>query len=177
VQRSAGIRASQNGGQYMQATKKFFSGIVLALMACGLLLIPQRALSRSSGSSLQEAPAEPVPAFHNSVPAGQLPETLSPELFTDPVAQNAYRFAARIKKILYQQPCYCHCDRSQGHGSLLDCFAGKHAAVCGVCTREDFYTYEQSRKGQSAAQIREGIERGEWQKVDMTKYELALPAK
>jgi hypothetical protein len=105
-----------------------------------------------------------------------LPATLSPSLFTDPVAQNAYSIAARIKKILYQEPCYCYCDRSQGHGSLLDCYVSKHAAVCGICEREVFYAYEQSRKGKNGTQIRGGIERGDWQGVDMTKYESALPA-
>jgi hypothetical protein len=160
----------------MQGTRKLFGGVILTLVALSLPLIPQQASSRSAGSATQDINVEPVPAFHNAVPAGPLPATLSPSLFTDPVAQNAYSIAARIKKILYQEPCYCHCDRSQGHGSLLDCYAGKHAAVCGICEREDFYAYEQSRKGQSGAQIREGIERGAWQGVDMTKYESLLPA-
>ena len=101
---------------------------------------------------------------------------MDPSLFSDPVAQNAYTLAARIKKVLYQEPCYCHCDRSQGHASLLDCFVSKHAAACGICEREAFYSYEQSHKGKTGAQIREGIERGEWQGVDMSKYQAAMPA-
>ncbi|MHB8503516.1 MAG: CYCXC family (seleno)protein, partial [Candidatus Acidiferrales bacterium] len=142
-----------------------------------LALIPQLASSRSIGTWKQETNVETIPAYHTSVPEGPLPATLSPSLFTDPIAQNAYRLAARIKKILYQQPCYCHCDRSQGHGSLLDCYTGKHAAECGICVREDLYAYEQTRKAKSAAQIREGIERGDWQKVDVTKYASPLHAK
>jgi hypothetical protein len=160
----------------MRRTRKFFCGMILVVVALCTALIPQQASSRSAGKSAQDTNPEPVPAFHNTVPTGPLPTTLSPSLFTDPVAQNAYSIAARIKKILYQEPCYCHCDRSQGHGSLLDCYAGKHAAVCGICEREDFYAYEQSHKGKSAAQIREGIERGDWQGVDITKYESVLPA-
>jgi hypothetical protein len=159
----------------MRTTRKILGAVVLIAMAIGLVLIPQRASSRPAEAS-QDANVEPVPAFHSSVPAAPLPATLSPELFTDPVAQNAYSIAARIKKILYQEPCYCHCDRSQGHGSLLDCYVSKHAAACGICEREDFYAYEQSRKGKTGAQIREGIERGDWQGVDMTKYESVLPA-
>jgi hypothetical protein len=160
----------------MRGHQKFLGGTILVAVALGLALTPQQVSSRSSGSLTQDVNPEPVPAFHNSVPAGPLPATLSPSLFTEPVAQNAYALAARIKKILYQEPCYCHCDRSQGHGSLLDCYAGKHAAVCGICEREDFYTYEQTRKGKSASQIRDGIERGAWQGVDVTKYESPLPA-
>jgi hypothetical protein len=158
-------------GPDMQGTRKVLSGIMLAAVAFALALTPQQA-----GSFAQDINPEPVPAFHSSVPAGPLPATMSPSLFTEPVAQNAYSIAARIKKILYQEPCYCHCDRSQGHGSLLDCYVSKHAAVCGICEREDFYAYEQSRKGKTGAQIRDGIERGDWQGVDVTKYESALPA-
>ena len=159
----------------MRGVQKTFSGIILVFAAAGLALLPQYASSRPTRS--QQAPgAETVPAFHNSVPTGPLPATMDPALFNDPLAQNAYSLAARVKKILYQQPCYCHCDQSRGHGSLLDCYVSKHAAVCGVCEREDFYAYEQSHKGKTAAQIREGIERGDWQGVDITKYQSPLPA-
>lgn len=161
----------------MRRVHSLLGGIVLVITAFGLALIPLRASSRSSGAGPQDASAEPVPAFHSSVPEGQLPATLSPSQFNDPVAQNAYRLAAHTKKVLYQQPCYCHCDRSQGHGSLLDCFVSKHASVCAVCEREDFYAYEQSHKGKTAAQIRDGILHGDWQSVDVTKYESPAPTK
>jgi hypothetical protein len=102
---------------------------------------------------------------------------MSYNFFTDPVIRNAYVVAARVKKALYQQPCYCYCDRSQGHGSLLDCFTSKHGSVCETCIREALYTYEQSHKGKTSAQIREGIERGDWQSVDLSKYLKPIPAK
>lgn len=161
----------------MRKSQKFLGGIVLGLLAFALAVIPQQASSRSTGVPPQDANSEPIPAYHASPPTGPLPATLRPSLFTDPIAQNAYRIADRIKRVLYQQPCYCHCDRTQGHGSLIDCFAGDHAAECGTCEREGFYAYEQTRKGKSASQIREGIERGEWQKVDVTKYQSPLPTK
>ncbi|HEY2548551.1 MAG TPA: CYCXC family (seleno)protein [Candidatus Acidoferrum sp.] len=161
----------------MRGKQKIVGGIILVFAAIVLAMIPQYASSRPVGNFGQEASAEPVPAFNTSAPAGPLPATLSPSLFTDPVAQNAYSIAARIKKILYQEPCYCHCDRSQGHGSLLDCYVSKHAVECGICQREDFYAYEQSRERKTATQIRDGIERGDWRGVDVTKYESALPAR
>jgi hypothetical protein len=142
-------------------------------LASAIALIPQRAVSSMPQSEGQE----PVPAFHTEVPKGPLPATLDPKQFDEILVQNAYTLAGRAKRVLYQQPCYCHCDRSQGHGSLLDCFAGKHAAECGVCIREGLYSYEQSRKGKTAAQIREGIEKGEWRQVDVSKYQQApVPA-
>lgn len=150
---------------------KIACGILLTGFALGIAMVPQRARPAQNGAE------EPVPAYHQEAPQGPLPATLSPSQFTNVVVQNAYAISARVKKILYQQPCYCHCDRSQGHGSLLDCFAGKHAAGCDICIREGFYAYEQSKKGKSTAQIRAGIEHGEWQQVDLTKYQTPLAAK
>ncbi len=43
--------------------------------------------------------------------------------------------------------------------------------------REAIYSYEQSHKGKTAAQIRAGIERGEWRDVDMSKYATPVAAK
>jgi hypothetical protein len=115
--------------------------------------------------------AEPVPAFHAAPPTVDLPPTLEPSIYSDKLVFNAYVVAGRSKKILYQEPCYCHCDRSNGHGSLLDCFAGTHGAGCDICQKEAFYSYEQMRRGKTAAQIRDGITHGEWQKVNIAKYE------
>jgi hypothetical protein len=156
----------------MGAKSRIICGAILCAAALGMAIGAPRAASQ-----LAQSAEEAVPAFHNEPPQGQLPETLSPSQFTDAVVQNVYTLAARVKKILYQQPCYCHCDRSQGHTSLLDCFASKHGSGCGVCMREAIYSYEQSHKGKTAAQIRAGIERGEWQQVDMSKYQTPVAAK
>jgi hypothetical protein len=183
----SGVRQSAQGDRRvgtMAAKRTVVCGTILLVSALGyLLLVPPKAASRLSmnaADSSNLSPAEdqePIPAFHSEVPKGPLPATLDPSQFNEVLVQNAYTLASRVKRVLYQQPCYCHCDRSQGHGSLLDCFAGKHAAECGVCIREALYSYEQSRKGKTAAQIRDGIEQGEWHQVDVSKYSQApVPA-
>lgn len=151
------------------------SALVLFGVALALALVP---VTASSGSS-QEAAAQDnsTPAYHAQAPKGELPATLNPENFTDPLVKNAYAVAAKIRKTLYQQPCYCHCDRSKGHTSLLDCFASEHGSGCGTCIYEDLYTYEQVRKDKTAAQIREGIIKGDWKSLDATKYREPLPLK
>ena len=157
---------------------RFFGAATLFSFALALIVVPQQAASKLP----QDPNAAPstsyldVPAYHAQAPKGELPATMNPDLFTDPVVQNAYAVAAKVRSALYQQPCYCHCDRSQGHKSLLDCFANKHGSGCGTCIYEDFYTYEQSAKGKTAAQIRAGIIKGEWKSVDATKYKQPLPA-
>lgn len=161
----------------MRRIRNFFSIAFLFGLALAMILIPQQAASGSpqAANMPQAEAADDVPAYHAKAPEGELHETMNPDLFSNPIVQNAYAVAAKIKKTLYQQPCYCHCDRSQGHASLLDCFASKHGSGCGTCIYEDLYSYEQVHKGKTAAQIREGIIEGEWKSVDAKKYEKPLP--
>ena len=163
----------------MHGVGKIGSALVLFGMALALIFVPMTASSGSSqeGSAPQAAADDSIPAYHAQAPKGELPETLNPENFPNPLVKNAYAVAAKIKKTLYQQPCYCHCDRSKGHTSLLDCFASEHGSGCGTCIYEDLYTYEQVQKGKTAAQIREGIIKGEWKSVDAAKYREPLPLK
>ena len=156
----------------MFADNRSLASATLVGFALASLFLAQGTSSRSP-----QDPAADVPAYHAQPPQGALPATMSPQEFPDPVVKNAYAAAAKVKKALYQQPCYCHCDRSQGHESLLDCFASKHGSGCGTCIQEAFYTYEQTRKGKTPSQIRAGIERGEWKTVDLNKYQNPLPAK
>src|SRR6202171_3280533 len=156
----------------MRTKNRIISGVILCAVALAISVVAPRAASRAP-----QGTEEPVPAFHTPPPQGQLPETLSPSQFTNVVVQNAYILAARVKKVLYQQPCYCHCDRSQGHTRLLDCFATKHGSGCDVCMREEIYSYEKHHKGKPAAQIRAGIESGEWRALDMSKYGAPVAAK
>lgn len=161
----------------MSGTRKILGALLLFSLAVALAALPQHASSRppQAMQEMQHGGAEEaVPAYHAQIPHGQLPATMSATTFPDPLVANAYTVAARIKKTLYQMPCYCHCDRSQGHGSLLDCFVSRHGAGCDICVREDLYAYEQARKGKSAVQIREGIIHGDWQQLDFSKYQSAL---
>ena len=157
----------------MRHFAKFLTWSALLLTAAVLLLGQQFASSQAPQMpGMQHASAnEPVPAYHAQPAQGELPPTMEPSLFADKLIFNAYVVAGRVKKVLYQQPCYCHCDRSQGHGSLLDCFVSRHGSGCDICMKEAFYSYEQTRKGKTPVQIREGIMRGDWQKVDLAKYQ------
>ncbi len=152
---------------------KILTMSMLLVAAAALMLSPQFAASQSQQMPGMQHPAgdEPVPAFHAQAATGELPPTMEPSLFTDKLIFNAYMVAGRVEKVLYQQPCYCHCDRSQGHGSLLDCFVSRHGSGCNICMKEAFYSYEQTRRGKKPEQIREGIMRGDWQKVDLAKYQ------
>ena len=153
----------------MQVKREWMLGLALFAAAILVVLLPSDSPLNAKLTATHSE--EPVPAYHTQPPTGTLPETIDPEQFENPVIKNAYALSAKVKKVLYQQPCYCHCDRGHGHNSLLDCFTSKHGSMCNICLGEALYSYEQTRKGKTAAQIRDGIIKGEWQSVDASKYQ------
>lgn len=118
----------------------------------------------------------PIPAYNKTAPTtnAKLPPIL-PEVelwgpsFQYPVQKRAYMLAAKISDVLYQQPCYCYCDRSVGHHSLRSCYESTHAAHCDACMKELFYSYRQTNAGKTPAQIRAAIIRGEWKSIDLNQ--------
>jgi hypothetical protein len=122
-------------------------------------------------------PSNDVPAYHLDAPKEKLPPILSGSQLTGPYFQHsyqvvAYKMAAKVPNVLYRQPCYCRCDRELGHTSLHSCFEGTHGAACSTCMKEGVYSYQQTKLGKSPTQIRAGIERGDWQQVDLEKAAL-----
>lgn len=111
----------------------------------------------------------PIPQYHRTPARQPLPRTLSPELFSEPEMRFVYTLAAKIPATLYQLPCYCYCDRSLKHSSLLDCFVGKHATECDICRQEVVYAYCKQMKGANIAEIRKGITTGAWERIDLTR--------
>ena len=131
-------------------------------------------VSMVSAPWLHSDDEEGVPHFNAGPPAKsvKLPPILTKDQLWGDNAQNpyqthAYELAAKIPTVIYQQPCYCYCDRGMGHNSLHSCFAGTHGAQCGTCLKELYYTYMMHKKGKTAKQIRAGIINGEWKAIDL----------
>jgi hypothetical protein len=138
----------------------FMLGFVLALTLAG-----------SSPWAISEQPE--VPAYNPGPPAkgAKLPPILGRDQLWGsndqyPYQSHAYELAAKIPNVIYQQPCYCYCDR-MGHKSLRSCFEGTHGAQCSTCMQELYYSYEMTKKHKTAAQIRKGIIAGEWKQIDL----------
>ncbi len=120
------------------------------------------------------APQGEVPAYHDAPPAkgAALPPLLTQAQLvsaglTMPAQKESYKAAAKVPSVLYQQPCYCHCDKHAGHSSLRSCFESTHGANCGTCMAEALYAHQKSKQGWSAKMIRDGILRGEFQQIDL----------
>jgi Protein of unknown function with PCYCGC motif len=140
---------------------------VFIFMTAVAVALPAAQQGTESGTA--QSPKK-IPAFHSAPAAAHLPVTMDPKQFNDVSTQNSYAMAAKVKNVLYQQPCFCYCDANDGHHSLLDCFASDHAASCNICRMEGIFAYEQTRKGQTPAQIRKEIINDEWKKVDLGQY-------
>ncbi len=118
------------------------------------------------------AQGDHVPAYnHHPLAAGDalpiLPkDQLWGEAFQYPYQVHAYELAAKIPNVIYQLPCYCYCERI-GHTSLHTCFETNHGAHCGICMKEAYYAYQQTKLKKTPAQIREGIIKGEWKAIDL----------
>ena len=111
-----------------------------------------------------------IPSYHAYALKPPFPATLDPKQFPDALNRNVYALAAKVRPVLYQQPCYCYCDRHIGHKSLLDCFVGMHGSECDVCQKEAVLAYQLTQKGKTPAQIRAAIIRGDWKSVNLSPY-------
>jgi hypothetical protein len=129
-------------------------------------------LTTLAASAQWTNPAEDVPAYNAGAPTKPLPPLMSGGQLTGPYFAHAYqvtiyKMAAKIPAVLHQQPCYCRCDREMGHNSLHSCFESTHGAACSTCMREALYSYQQTKMGKTPTQIRAGIERGDFQNLDL----------
>jgi hypothetical protein len=121
-------------------------------------------------------PADDVPAYHPSAPlkVSALPPILTEKQFTKehfqyPWQIHVYQQAAKIGNVLYQLPCYCRCDRALGHTSLRSCFENAHGTECSTCAKEAFFAYAQTKLGKTPTQIREAVNRREYESIDLEK--------
>jgi len=122
----------------------------------------------------QPAQDPDVPAYHSGPPAKdeKLPPILTPDKLAPdnrklPFQPRAYELAAKVPRVLYQQPCYCFCSKSVGHTSLHSCFESEHGSHCSVCMSEAFYSYKMTKAGKTPAEIRQGIMKGEWKQINL----------
>jgi hypothetical protein len=148
----------------------------LALAGAGMAQLPPGMLVdlNTGGAQTQmnmSGPADQgIPSYHAYALKPPVPSTMDPKQFPDALNRNVYALAAKIKPVLYQQPCYCYCDRSVGHKSLLDCFATEHGSQCDICQKEAVLAYQLTQKGKTPTQIRAAIILGDWKSEDMKPY-------
>ena len=145
----------------------------LVAVAVGLLTV---------GAYAQWITDADVPAYHAAAPphGEKLPPVLSGSQLEQPIFQypwqkDVYLKAAKVQNVLYQLPCYCRCDRNMGHTSLHSCFEGTHGAECSTCAKEEHYAYLMTQRKMTPQQIRAGIERKEYESIELQSIAAATP--
>jgi hypothetical protein len=151
----------------------------LSLPLAASLVCATLSLSRpyTSQESSPNTPKE-VPVFrredhpyHQRPAKGALPSPLDADQFRDkPQSYVAYKLAAQLSGLLYQQPCLCTCGKERGHKSLLDCFTGLHGRNCDECKVEVFFCHAQNKKGWSAKKIREAMFQFKFLDINFKEY-------
>jgi len=119
---------------------KHFTLITLAFCASAIL----------SGSQLASA-EEGKPA-----------EVMDPNLFSDPtqiLIKKGYTAAKTIPDVCAKLFCYCGCDITDKHSSLLDCFTSDHGVGCPICIEEALIALAMHNKGKDICEIQYAVDR------------------
>ena len=148
------IRGSKANG----STGKKTSLVKLGLFSGGFLLAVLVAIaSLRSSASIDDSPSKDSLDSAGKYVRRETKSPLSPALFVGKTA-SAYQIAQEVPDVLDHLYCYCYCDKSIGHVSLLSCFADTHAANCGVCQNEAIDAAALLKKGSSLSEIRRQID-------------------
>ncbi|MBX9939313.1 MAG: PCYCGC domain-containing protein [Candidatus Obscuribacterales bacterium] len=87
----------------------------------------------------------------------QLKPVLNPEKYFGK-AKLGYMAAQRCPEICAKLFCYCGCDVTDEHGSLLDCFTSDHGVDCYICQEEALVALQMKKDGKSLAEIQKVID-------------------
>jgi hypothetical protein len=144
--------------------------------------IPMKSITRGSIACLAgvitmasyaqwQEPTDTIPAFYQKPPSNARSifraSQLSGEHSKESYQITTYREAEELASFLYQLPCYCRCDRHEGHKSLHSCFETAHGSGCRTCMKEVAFAFEMKKMGKSAHEVRSEIEKGEWQTISL----------
>jgi hypothetical protein len=70
-----------------------------------------------------------------------------------------YAAAEKCPEIIAKLFCYCGCDYSEQHTSLLDCFTCDHGADCPICRDEALMALQMKSEGKSLHEIQMAVDR------------------
>lgn len=106
-----------------------------------------------NGSTLPaEASPEPVKTSSAAPPA-----VLDPSKFFGN-ARAGYMAAKEAPDVCAQLFCYCGCDLTDEHKTLLDCFTSDHGVDCHICQEEALVGLKMKRQGKSMTEIQKAVD-------------------
>jgi hypothetical protein len=84
-------------------------------------------------------------------------QVLAPDQFFGRAAV-AYEAAQQIPDICAKLFCYCGCDMTDKHRSLLDCYTCDHSADCQICQDEALLALTMHKDGKSMIEIQRAVD-------------------
>jgi hypothetical protein len=102
-------------------------------------------------------PSSGVTALEPTAKATSRPAVLPAENYVGK-ASEGYAAAKQVPDICSKLFCYCGCDKTDSHSSLLDCFTCDHGVDCTICQDEAIIALELKKKGKSISEIQREID-------------------
>ncbi|CAN5553215.1 hypothetical protein BH11CYA1_BH11CYA1_08310 [soil metagenome] len=112
--------------------------------------------SASTSASNSESKANASESLEKSGVPGE-PPVLDPNKFFGH-AKSGYAAAKLCPEICAKLFCYCGCDMTDDHDSLLDCFTTDHGVDCHICQEEALIALKMKREGKTIKQIQQAID-------------------
>jgi len=135
---------------------KFAAAAFFALIFCS----PSYAARENAAVDAKPplAQAEPVSSKSSADSGGKaLKPVLDPKKFFGH-ARSGYEAAKLCPEICAKLFCYCGCDMTDEHDSLLDCFTSDHGVDCRICQEEALIALKMKRDGKNMKQIQQSID-------------------
>ena len=102
-----------------------------------------------------EAQKPAVVAQQSAAPV--MKPVLNPEKFFGQ-AKLGYMAAKACPEICEKLFCYCGCDLTDDHSTLLDCFVTDHGVDCHICQQEAFIALKMKREGKPLGEIQKAVD-------------------
>lgn len=118
---------------------------------------PDKPGDKSTDKPSAQASASPSDKPTDKSNAPGEPPVLDPNKFFGH-AKSGYAAAQLCPEICAKLFCYCGCDMTDDHDSLLDCFTTDHGVDCHICQEEALIALKMKREGKTMKQIQQAID-------------------
>jgi hypothetical protein len=112
-----------------------------------------RVASHSTPAAFEVRHPDPRPGITaaNVLPPDRLPDKKR--------VRRAYAMAREIPQVFDGLYCYCDCEKTQGHRSLLSCFESDQATGCLACREEAELVHSLHTQGKNLGEIRAAVDK------------------
>ncbi|MBU6452960.1 MAG: hypothetical protein KGS72_14340 [Cyanobacteria bacterium REEB67] len=136
----------------------FLAQATLGLAAVGFVISDAPALADPAAAPIAAAAATTGTAEASSTaPAAGEKPVLDPGKYFGK-AKAGYQAAKEAPEICAKLFCYCGCDLTDDHSSLLDCFTSDHGVDCYICQEEALVALKMKQQGKSLAEIQKVVD-------------------